>query len=290
MRIAIHSARVNSGSVADVVAEVRRTAEAGLAGYWAPMLGGQDTLTALALAGREVDGVELGTAVVPIPLRSPIALAQQVRTVQEAVGGRLTLGVGTSHEALARGLFGAEWGPPLATARGYLEELLPILSGMGERRLAGAPAARTGVLVGAVNPRMVALAAELAAGLVTWAAGEATVRDVVREAVRGAGREGAFRVVVALPVVVTDEPGAARGRIRERLGANDRFPSYQKVLAREGVAGIAELAVVGTAAEVRDRLAGFAELGVTDFAAHVIGPDEATVERTWALLAELAAG
>ncbi|WP_405182644.1 LLM class flavin-dependent oxidoreductase [Nocardia sp. NBC_01377] len=88
MRTAIHSATTDVGSVATVVAEVRRAADVGLGGHWAPMLGGQDTLTAPALAGREVGGIELGTAVVPMPLRSPFALAQQVRTVQEAVGGR----------------------------------------------------------------------------------------------------------------------------------------------------------------------------------------------------------
>ncbi|SEO49645.1 LLM class flavin-dependent oxidoreductase [Trujillonella endophytica] len=289
MRIAIHSALTNYGSLDDVVAEVRRTADAGLAGYWAPMLGGQDTLTALAIAGREVPGVELGTAVVPMPLRGPFALAQQVRTVQEAVGGRLVLGLGTSHEAVTRDLFGEPWRPPLAAAREHLAQLLAILGGEGDRRLAGAPALHTDVLLGAVNPAMVALAVELGSGVVTWSAGEATLRDVVGAAVRGSGRTG-VRVVAALPVTVTDDEAAARGHVQRRLGANDRFPSYRKVLEREGVAGVADLAVVGTAAQVRDRLAGFAGLGVTDFAAHVTGPDAATVEATWALLADLAAG
>ena len=287
MRIGIHSARVNTGSLDDVVAEVRRTAEAGLASYWAPMLGGQDTLTALAVAGREVPGIELGTAVVPMPLRSPFALAQQARTVQEAVGRRLTLGLGTSHEALARGLFGAAWRPPLATARAHLTDLLEILSGSSERRLAGVSVPPPEILLGAVNPAMVGLAAELASGVVTWSAGEATIRDVVGAAVRATGRNH-FRVVTALPVTVTDDVDAARQHVHRRLGANDRFPSYRRVLEREGVGGVADLAVVGSAAEVRDRLAGFAALGVTDFAAHVVGQDDATVGRTWELLGELA--
>lgn len=282
MRIAVHSATTNVGSVEAVVADVRRAAEAGLAGYWAPMLGGQDTLTALAVAGRDVGGIELGTAVVPMPLRSPFALAQQVRTVQEVVGGRLVLGVGTSHESLTRSLFGETWRPPLEAARTFLDRLRTALPGAGGRRPAAHP---TEIVLGAVNPAMIGLATELADGLVTWSAAETTIGGLVRDAVRAAGREGAFRVVVALPVSVTDDPDGVRGVIRTRLGANDRHPSYRRVLRREGVDGVAELSVVGPAASVRDRLARFAELGVTDFAAHVVGGGAGDVQRTWDLLA-----
>ena len=50
MRIAIHSGLTMRGSVQGVVDQVRRTAEYGFAGYWAPMLTGHDTLTAFAVA------------------------------------------------------------------------------------------------------------------------------------------------------------------------------------------------------------------------------------------------
>jgi 5,10-methylenetetrahydromethanopterin reductase len=289
MRIAIHSALVNVGTTDGVIAEVRRAAELGLAGYWAPMMAGQDTLTVIALAGREVPGIEFGTAVVPMPLRSPFALAVQMRTVQEVVGGRLSVSLGTSHQALVTGLFGAEWHPPLAATRAYLQELQEIVSGEGDRRLAGPPVLPTDILLGAVNPGMIALATELAAGVVTWAAGEVTLGQVVGDAVRETGREGSFRVVASLPVAVTDDPASARALIDRRLGANDRFPSYRRVLEREGVSGIAELSVVGPAAEVRARLDRFRECGVTDFAAHPMGVDEAGRQATWELLASLAA-
>ncbi|WP_405182711.1 LLM class flavin-dependent oxidoreductase [Nocardia sp. NBC_01377] len=287
MRIAIHSATTNVGSVEDVVSEVRRAAEDGLGGYWAPMLGGQDTLTTLALAGREVGGIELGTAVVPMPLRSPFALAQQVRTVQEVVGGRFVLGVGTSHESLTRDLFGQSWRAPLETARTCLEQLREILSGTGARGLAGPAVQPTEIVLGAVNPAMIRLAVELADGLVTWSVAEATIGTLVRNAVRAADREGAFRVVVALPLSVTDDPDGVRELIQARLGGNDQHPSYRRVLDREGVRGVAELSVVGSAAQVRDRIAGFAELGVTDFAAHVVGADQADIQRTREVLAAL---
>jgi F420-dependent oxidoreductase-like protein len=287
MRVAIQSATLNRASVEDVLAEIRLTARLGLAGYWAPMLAGQDSLTVLALAGREVGGIELGTAILPMPLRSPFALAMQMRTVQEAVGGRLTVALGTSHQALVTGLFGAEWRPPLERTRSYVEELRSITSGTGERRLAGPAPLPTDILLGAVNPAMIRLATEVAEGVVTWAAGEATAA-LIRDTAREAGREASFRIITALPVVVTDDAVAAREVIHTRLGANDKFPSYQRVLEREGASGVAELAVVGTETEVRDRIAHFADSGVTDFAAHPAGKDPAELQRTWEFLGSLA--
>jgi F420-dependent oxidoreductase-like protein len=288
MRLAIQSATLNRASVGDVVAEVHLTAELGLAGYWAPMLAGQDSLTVLALAGREVGGIELGTAILPMPLRSPFALAMQMRTVQEVVAGRLTVALGTSHQALVTGLFGAEWLPPLARARSYVDELRSITSGTGERRLAGPPVPPTDILLGAVNPAMIRLAAEVAEGVVTWAAGAATA-ELIRDTARDAGRGDSFRIVTALPVIVTDDAEAGRQYVHERLGANDRFPSYQRVLEREGVSGVAELAVVGSESEVRDRIARFADSGVTDFAAHPLGRGADELRRTWDSLGSVAA-
>ena len=285
MRIALHSALANVGRLDAVVAEVRRTAEYGLSGYWSAMLAGQDTLTALAVAGREVPGLEFGTAVVPIPLRSPYALAQQVATVQEAVDGRLVLGLGTSHETFVRTTFGGTWSSPVEAMRAYLDDLARVVSAQDAGRVVTARYA-TPVVLGAVNPAMVAVAAQRASGVVTWAAGPATIRDVVQPAI--AGRDEPFRIVASLPVCVTGDEAAAQEYIHARLGANDRLPSYQKVLQRERVGGVAELSLVGTLAEVRRQLDAFAEVGVTDFAAHPVTPGEREAEQTWEALGELA--
>jgi 5,10-methylenetetrahydromethanopterin reductase len=288
VRIALHSALANYGRLDAVIAEVRRTAEYGLAGYWAAMLTGQDTLTALALAGREVSGLELGTAVVPIPLRSPFALAQQVATVQQAVGGRLVLGLGTSHETFVRTNFGGSWPSPIPAVRQYLEDLARVMSGEDAQRVVTARQ-RTPIVLGAVNPAMIALAARHATGVVTWAAGVRTIRDLVLPARDAAGRAEPFRIVASLPVCVTDDETGARSHIAARLGGNDRLPSYQKVLVREGVDGVAGMSLVGTRDQVMRQLDAFEECGVTDFAAHPVTRDRSEADRTWDVLAERAA-
>ena len=71
------------GELAD---QLRRAADDGFASFWMSNIFGLDALTALAVAGSQVPGIELGTAVVPTYPRHPAALAQQALTAALAVG------------------------------------------------------------------------------------------------------------------------------------------------------------------------------------------------------------
>ena len=85
---------------------------------------------------------------------------------------------------------------------------------------------------------------------------------------------------------VTDDPDAARQLVHARFGGSDALPSYQKVLAREGVNGVADLALVGSKAEVLSRLDELAAVGVTDFTAHVLATTRDDAQRTSDVLAQ----
>src|SRR6266705_5349724 len=79
--------------------ELRRAADDGFASAWLSNIFGLDALTSLAVAGNQVGGIELGTAVVPTYPCHPAALAQQALTSAAAAGGgRLVLGIGVSHK------------------------------------------------------------------------------------------------------------------------------------------------------------------------------------------------
>src|SRR5437588_11601251 len=79
-------------------ADVRWAEEAGLASVWIPQIPDEfDALTAVAVAGIDTNRIEIGTAVVPVQPRHPVALAQQALSVQAVLGGRLSLGLGVSH-------------------------------------------------------------------------------------------------------------------------------------------------------------------------------------------------
>ncbi|MCX7621141.1 MAG: LLM class flavin-dependent oxidoreductase, partial [Acidimicrobiales bacterium] len=161
-----------------VIEQARAAAEDGFSSFWLPQVAGLDALTAIALAGREVAGIGFGTAVVPIQPRHPQVLASQALTVQAAIGGRLALGVGLSHQFVVEHLWGLPWDRPVRRMRDYLDALLPLLSGelveirsgtvtcVGSVRVADVEAPT--VLLAALGPRMLRLAGERAAGTVTW--------------------------------------------------------------------------------------------------------------------------
>ena len=89
---------------------------------------GLDALTALAVAGRG-HAIELGTAVVPVYPRHPAALAQQAMTVNAALGGRLTLGIGLSHQVVIENMYGYSYDKPARHMTEYLKVLLPASRG-----------------------------------------------------------------------------------------------------------------------------------------------------------------
>ena len=281
----------------DITANVARTQEEGFSGYWVPNGRGSDALTALAVAGAGTD-IRLGTAVVPIHPRHPVALAQQALTVNKILDGRLALGLGLSHRPIVEDGWGLSFERPVTYLREYLAALLPLLSDHrvsvdgervsmhGELDIDAPPCP---VFLAALGPRMLELAGRLTAGTVTWMVGLETLRTLtvptINDAAEDAGRE-APEVVVGLPVCVTDDPGAARERAGRSLRVYGTLPSYRAMLDREGLAGPGELCVVGSEAEVSERLGAFVDAGATSIAAAPTGTQQER-ERTRACLAAL---
>lgn len=289
----------------EVVAEARRAEDDGFATAWSVHFSrAYDALTALAVAGTATARIELGVAVVPTYPRHPLALAQQAATAQAFCRGRLTLGVGVSHRPVIEGLHGLPYVAPAAHMREYLSVLGPLLRGeevhlRGEHyRVEGGFAvpgtSAVSVLVGALSPRMVQVAGELADGVVTWLAGPRTLVSTIvaplKRAAESAGRGGP-RVVAALPVAVSDAPDDARATADALFARYNGLENYRRVFAREGVVSVADLAVVGAEADVEKQLQRYADVGVTDLwpAVYPVGDDpEASLRRTRALLAGLA--
>ncbi len=92
-----------------------------------------------------------------------------------------------------------------------------------------------------------------------------------------------------MPVAVTDNADAARERAARLLHSYGLLPSYRRMLDMEGVQGPADVAVVGSEAEVERRLRSFADAGATDILATVFPVDASptSVERTNSLLQSL---
>jgi 5,10-methylenetetrahydromethanopterin reductase len=280
MRIGYFGGTINDGTIDDVIAEARDTEAVGYSSYWAPQIFGHDALTVLAIVGREVPRIELGTSVVPTYPRHPMALAQQCLTVNAATSGRLCLGIGLSHQMVIENMMGMSFDKPVRHMREYLDVLGPMSRGDtvhtdGEVYRVHAGLNVNGsspfpIVVAALGPQMLKLAAERADGTITWCTGPRTLADhtipTINAAAQAAGRP-APRVVAALPVCVTTDVAAAHERAAEVFAVYGQLPSYRAMLDREGAAGPADIAIVGSADEVVDRVGALADIGVTDFAA-----------------------
>ena len=78
---------------------------------------------------REVDTIELGSAVLPIQIQHPMQLAQRALTLNVISGGRFNLGIGMSHRMVTEGMWGIPWDKPVRRMREYLDGLRPLLAG-----------------------------------------------------------------------------------------------------------------------------------------------------------------
>lgn len=279
------------------IEDVKAIADAGFASAWMPQIFGLDTLTALAIASREVPGIELGTAVVPTFPRHPMMLAAQARTVQQVSGGRLTLGIGLSHQMVIEGMLGMEWDKPVRHLREYLEILQPLLRGeaadftgetlSGHLALEIPDSTPVPTLVAALGTQMLNVTGRLAEGTVTWMTGPGTIGSHIVPTIRAAAAEAGRpepRVVCALPVCVTDDEATARAKAGEQFQIYGFLPSYRAMLDREGAAGPADVAIVGDAATVRAAVENIFEQGATEFVAIPYSNRDATVEVLQGLL------
>src|SRR5947209_8456582 len=129
MRIGLSPVIPGAGSIDDVVTAARQSADDGFATFWMAQAFGLDALTALTVVGREVTAIELGTAVVPTYPRHPWVMAQQALTTQAAIGNRLALGIGLSHQVVIEGMWGMSFAKPVLHLREYLEVLVPLSKG-----------------------------------------------------------------------------------------------------------------------------------------------------------------
>ncbi|MEO8363509.1 MAG: TIGR03564 family F420-dependent LLM class oxidoreductase [Ilumatobacteraceae bacterium] len=288
------------GTIGDLVSEATQVERDGFASYWVSQIFSHDALTVLAVIGRSVPRIELGTSVVPTYPRHPMMIAQQSHTVNAAIDGRLCLGIGLSHKVVIENMMGMSYDKPVRHLREYLSILGPLsktqkVSFTGEvysthAELAIAGATPFGIVVAALGEQMLRVTAAMADGTLTWCTGPETLASHTVPTIRAAAVEfgrPAPRVIAALPVCVTNDVAAARERAARVFAIYGQLPSYRAMLDREGVSGPADVGIFGTKSEVEDRIMALDEIGVTDFAAVEFGATADEIGDTRALLKSL---
>jgi 5,10-methylenetetrahydromethanopterin reductase len=228
--------------------QLQQAADDGFASAWMANIFGLDALTALAVAGQGVTGIEIGTAVVPTYPRHAAVLAQHALTTALALDAPLALGIGLSHKIVIENMYGYSFDAPATHMSEYLSILLPLLDGQtaafeGKTMRAGIGLStprkehNVPVFLAAMGPQMLRLASQRTAGTILWMTGPATVRDYIVPTMNAAAQEAGLpnpRVVCILPVCVTDDQDGARARAAKVFEIYGHLPSYRAMLDREG--------------------------------------------------------
>ncbi len=293
-----------TNDVADAIEKVRTARDLGLSSVWFGQRLDLDSLVLAAVAAQAVDGIGIGTSVVPITPRHPILVSSQAQTVQAASRGRFRLGLGLG-SALVRSAFGIDADRPVLRLREYLTALRALIENGGadvEGELVRAhtrmPTTVHGggdvpLLVAAMGPQALRVTGELADGVIPYLAGPRTLAGHIVpsfERARPARPSRPGQIVAGVAVVVTDRPEEVRAQAAQAMAFYDAIPSYRAVLEREGVTRAADLALIGDEDEVGRGLSRYIDAGATELLitqTDMGSPDDQL--RTWKLLGELSA-
>lgn len=217
----------------------------GYAGVFVPEITGREAFATLAGLAAVTSSTRLGTGVVPMGSREPLATAMGAATVQELSGGRAVLGIGT----------GSVESGALDRLRAYVTAVRGLLGG----------ATRTGpvlslrpepppIWIAALGPRAMRLAGEIADGaLLNWCPPERVAFAVerIREGAEAAGRDpGRVTVAVYVRASLGADEGAVLPGLRAMTGEYASFGRYRRQFE---VVGLGEEAAIAAAAHEAGR-------------------------------------
>jgi alkanesulfonate monooxygenase SsuD/methylene tetrahydromethanopterin reductase-like flavin-dependent oxidoreductase (luciferase family) len=230
----------------------------------------------LALAFA-TERIPFATAIAPIYAQTADEFANTAAYLHEVSGGRFQFGIGVAHGP-AHIRMGVTPGKPLADVRAFVDKLRSC-EGIG---------ALPPIILAALRKRMVALAAEIADGLVY---ANAALSHASRSlAALPAGKRGApnFFIGNRIRTCISDDEGEAKSVLRRTVTNYALMPNYrnywkeagyveemtgiEKAVA-EGRLGdipkflhdrwLADITLFGSAAKVREGIAAWREAGIT---------------------------
>jgi F420-dependent oxidoreductase-like protein len=111
----------------ELVALAQEAERLGFDSAWAAEAWGTDCVTVLSWLAATTTRIEVGSAIMQIPGRSPANTAMTAMTLDLMSGGRFLLGLGTSGPQVVEGWHGDAWGRPLGKTREYVEIVRTIL-------------------------------------------------------------------------------------------------------------------------------------------------------------------
>lgn len=205
---------------------------------WAAEAWGTDAVSVLAWIAASTSRINVGSAIMQIPGRTPANTAMTAATLDLMSGGRFILGLGTSGPQVVEGWHGQPWGKPLGKTREYVEIVRAALrrdvvahegehyripydgpgaTGLGKplKLMLRPLRAEIPIYLAAIGPRNVALAAEIADGWLPIFVDPERFDDAFGRSVAAA--PAGFEIAATVSVLVGDDVPALRDSLKPYL-------------------------------------------------------------------------
>jgi probable F420-dependent oxidoreductase len=256
----------------------------GYAALWIPDTVGRDPFVNAALLLESTTDLVVATGIANIHMRHPGMMKQGAASLAELSGGRFVLGMGVSHAPLVTGLRKLDYSKPLTTMRTYLDEMDTSLY------MAVPPAEEAPVVLAALGPKMLELAAERTKGAHPyWTTPEHTA--MAREIM---GPDA--WLCVEQKCVLTTDADLAHATTNDQLGMYADLPNYRNNWKRLGFTEdeisdraprfLDAVMAWGDAAAIADRIQAHCDAGASHVCIQPIDP-ETRSEPDWRLLEAL---
>jgi len=202
----------------EIAREVERRGFAGI--YMPSRFGNMAQCTALALA---TEHIRFGTAIAPIYAETTEEFAISAAYIHEVSGGRFRFGIGVAHRPTHQRL-GITAGKPLSDIRAFVDKLKSY-EGIG---------ALPPIVLAALRKRMVALAAEIAQGVLFANASLSHMAQSLAVVPPEKRRDPNFLIGNMLPVCISDDEDRAMALHRHRLVRYTLLPNYRNYWKEAG--------------------------------------------------------
>jgi F420-dependent oxidoreductase-like protein len=222
---------------ADHLALAQEADRLGLSVVWAAEAYGSDSPTMLAAIAATTERIDIGSAVMQIPARTPAMTAMTAASLDNLSGGRFRLGLGVSGPQVSEGWHGVRFGRPLARTREYVDIVkmavarkdvsysgefytLPLPDGPGKALRLGfhPPREHIPIYLAAVGPKNLELAGEIADGWLAVFYSPEFAQEQLASVTAGRSRAGkelaGFDVVPSVPVVIGDDLDSCAALVR----------------------------------------------------------------------------
>lgn len=237
MRLGLNLGYWGTGNDHDNVVLAREADRLGYSVVWAAEAYGSDSPTVLAWVAAQTQRIDVGSAVMQIPARTPAATAMTAATLDTLSGGRFRLGLGLSGPQVSEGWHGVRFDQPLSRTREYVEivELalsrqrlryegkhwtLPLPDGPGKALQLTVHQVREHIplYLAAIGPKNLELTGEIADGWLGIFYAPEHAADSLERIRAGRQRVGAtlegFDVVPTVPVVIGADVAACAQPIK----------------------------------------------------------------------------